>query len=456
VAAGLPLRVRLTLAFALSMAVVLTSTGLFLYLQLESELTRSIDTGLRARAEAVAAGIGEQGIAFDAQDSQGSRESLTQILDQAGRIVESSSPAAPPPLSPSNSTSLTKPAFFTRRGTDDGDNVRAYALPVREGKERYLIVVGSSLEEKEETLGQLLVVLLSAGPAATLVASTAGWFLAGAALRPVERMREEAEAISISERERRLPVPRTRDEMARLGTTLNAMLDRMQEAFERERRFVDEASHELRTPLALLKGELELALSRSRSAEELEHAIRNASFETDRLVRLAEDLLVLARANRGQILVRRSEVDLAQVLEEAAASFQRTATDDGIDLRVESAAQVVSIDPERIRQAVGNLIDNSLRYTSRGGTIWIRGTVTAHAIHIDVKDNGRGFPPEFLDRAFEPFARPLEESGLDTGAGLGLAIVEATARAHDGTAVAANLTVGGAKVSMILAKREAS
>lgn len=437
------------------MAVVLGATGLFLYLRLETELSNSMDAGLRARAEAVAAGIGDEGIAFDPQGSLGAQESLTQILDPAGRIVESSSSAARSALlSPSNAGSLKIPAFFSNGPSDGLDEVRAYALPVREGSQRYVIVVGSSLEEKEETLGQLLVLLVVAGPAAMILASTAGWFLAGAALRPVERMREEAEAISISERERRLPVPRTRDEIARLGTTLNAMLDRMQEAFERERRFVDDASHELRTPLALLKGELELALSRGRTVDELEHAIAGASFETDRLIRLAEDLLVLARANRGQLVIRRNEVDLGQVLEGAVAPFQRKAQEAGIDLRVESAEKTVSIDPDRVRQAVGNLIDNSLRYTSRGGAIRINGTTTTESIRIEVKDNGRGFPPAFLDRTFEPFARPPEEVGLDTGSGLGLAIVEATARAHDGRAEAVNLTEGGAKVTMILPNRE--
>src|SRR5439155_1173537 len=136
----------------------------------------------------------------------------------------------------------------------------------------------------------------------------AGWIVIGSALGPVERMRQEAAAISASEPERRLPVPSSGDELARLGTTLNAMLDRLQDALERERRFVDDASHELRTPLSILKMELDLALARARTPEELESALTNAAEETDRLVRLAQDLLVLARLEGGRVLVHRAEV----------------------------------------------------------------------------------------------------------------------------------------------------
>jgi HAMP domain-containing protein len=144
------------------------------------------------------------------------------------------------------------------------------------------VVTGTSLQNRDDMLSQLLVLMLAGGPVTLAIASAAGWAMAGAALRPVERMSREADAISVSEPGRRLPIPAGQDEIARLGNTLNAMLGRLEAAFDRERRFVDDASHELRTPLAILKAELDLAQSRSRTNQELQAAVRSAAEEADR------------------------------------------------------------------------------------------------------------------------------------------------------------------------------
>src|SRR5439155_6515661 len=174
--------------------------------------------------------------------------------------------------------------------------------------------------DRIESLSRLLQAFVFGGPIALLLASLAGWLAAGIALRPVERMRREAEAISLAEPSRRLPVPETGDELARLGITLNSMLDRLHHSLQREQRFLDEASHELRTPLSVLRMELDLALSRARTPEELQAALRSASRETDRLVRLAEDLLVLGREREGSIPLHRRDTDLRELLEQAAAA----------------------------------------------------------------------------------------------------------------------------------------
>ncbi|HKZ75709.1 MAG TPA: histidine kinase dimerization/phospho-acceptor domain-containing protein, partial [Actinomycetota bacterium] len=160
---------------------------------------------------------------------------------------------------------------------------RLLAVPASEGR---VLVVGASLEDQWEALARLGILLAVGGPLALILASGVGWVVAGAALRPVERMRAEAAAISASEPGRRLPQSGTGDEVDRLGKTLNEMLERLEQALQHERRFVDEASHELRTPLANLRTELDLALRRSRSVEELEAALRSAAEETDRLARL--------------------------------------------------------------------------------------------------------------------------------------------------------------------------
>jgi two-component system, OmpR family, sensor kinase len=265
-------------------------------------------------------------------------------------------------------------------------------------------------------------------------------------------MRGEAAAISASDPGRRLPVPGTGDELARLAETLNAMLERLEEAIERERWFVDDASHELRTPLANLKAELDLALRRSRTADELERALRSAAEETDRLARLADDLLVLARSDRGRLPIRREPVDVARMVGGTVDTFAARASERGvgIDVRVPEELRA-DVDELRVRQALGNLLDNGLRYVPSGGRMRVAAERHDGSLRLEVRDTGPGFPPEFLPVAFEAFARPdVSRSRPGGGTGLGLAIVAAVAEAHGGTAVADNLPGGGAVVVLAI------
>jgi heavy metal sensor kinase len=325
--------------------------------------------------------------------------------------------------------------------------VRFLAVPASDGR---VLLVGASLDEQREALARLGILLAVGGPLALVLATGVGWVVAGAALRPVERMRAEAAAISSSEPGRRLPLSGTGDEVARLGETLNAMLERLEHALQRERRFVDEASHELRTPLANLRTELDLALRRARSAEELEAALRSAAEETERLARLAEDLLVLARADRGRVPVRREPVDLTSLLGGAIEAFAGRATEGGVSIEAHVPEGLrASLDPLRIRQAVGNLLDNALRHTPPGGKVTVEAARANGFLSLEVRDSGQGFPRSFLPSAFEPFARPdASRSRTDGGTGLGLAIVRAVAQAHGGAAEVRNRPQGGASVTL--------
>ncbi len=185
--------------------------------------------------------------------------------------------------------------------------MRVLAVPVTTEDGRLVVVVGSSLGDRDEALDGLARLLLIGGPVALLLASLAGYWMTAAALRPVDAMRGRAAEIS-SDPGERLPVPEADDELRRLGETLNAMLGRLEQALERERRFVDDASHELRTPLALHKIELELALLHASSEEELRTAIASATDEIDRLIALAEQLLVVARADDAGVAIERQPV----------------------------------------------------------------------------------------------------------------------------------------------------
>jgi signal transduction histidine kinase len=303
-------------------------------------------------------------------------------------------------------------------------------------------VLARSLAPREEALHRIYRELLILGPLAVLLASLAGYGLAAAALRPVESMRRRAEAVT-ADQPGVLPVPRARDEISRLAVTLNAMLARLQSALEHERRFVADASHELRTPIALLRTEIELALRRPRTQEELTLALRSAFEETERLSRLADDLLVLARAEEGTLPVRPRRVDLAGLFETVTGRFARQAAAAGRSIRTEPTTRVIDADPVRLEQALDNLVANALSYGA--GDVVLSARTADHVVQLHVTDRGRGFDTAFLGRAFDRFSR-ADPARSTPGAGLGLSIVALIAEAHGGTASIANRGDGGADV----------
>ena len=448
----LPIRTRLTVIFAVLNAIVLGATGLFLFLRFETDLLRNVDAGLRLRADTLLGSGGPSGFHLGSQDRAIDPDmAFVQKIGPQGRVIESSEVLTGPLLSAAQLEDPGSRNFFDASVTlvDERVEARLFAVASDDGT---VLVVGASVEEQGEALAGLARLLWLGGPAALLVTTGMAWLLAGAALRPVGRMRSEAAAISASEPGRRLPVPETRDEIARLGETLNSMLERMESALERERRFVDDASHELRTPLAILKAELDLALSKSRTREELLAALNSAAEESDRVGRLAEDLLVLARADRGGLPVRPVQLDLGALLCDIADSFKTVASVRGISIEPRVAPNLQArLDPQRIRQAVCNLLDNALRHTPPEGQVEIGAERADGWVSIDVLDSGKGFAPDFIDSAFEPFARAdHSRTRSEGGAGLGLAIVRAIAKAHGGTAVASNREAGGGQVTLTL------
>ena len=244
----------------------------------------------------------------------------------------------------------------------------------------------------------------------------------------------------------RVTLPPADDEIRRLGSTLNDLLERLELSVQRERRFAADASHELRTPLALLRTELELALRRPRSVDDLVAAIRSAAAETDRVAELAEGLLVLARADSANLALARRPVPSGQLLVDVAERYCRRAAEQHRRIVVEDAFEgVVTVDAPRLEQALDNLAENALRYGR--GDITLRAQRSEAALELRVADRGRGFAPEFLPRAFDRFSRPDDARSGD-GSGLGLSIVQAIAHAHGGAVTAKNLAGHGAVITI--------
>jgi signal transduction histidine kinase len=451
----LPIRLRLTLAFALAMAAVLTATGVFLYLRLASSLDEIIDEGLQTRAAELApvAARGASRLDEGGSATADPDENLAQVLDSEGRVVDATPQIGPRPLlsTQERADALRRGGLSLDRREVEGaeGSFRLLARPV-DGPAGGLVVVGAALDERDEALNGFLGELFLIGPVALVLAGLLGYAVATAALRPVDSMRAEAAAISGAEPGRRLPLPRAGDEVFRLGETLNAMLDRLESALERERSFVANASHELRTPLALLKAELELALRRPRSGSELEHALRSAAAETDRLAQLAEDLLVLARSDEGTLPLRATPVAGQDVVDRVVDRFAQRAKTSSRSITSDVPDDVSLLaDAPRLEQAVGNLVDNALRHGR--GAIQLSVVERNGMGELHVVDEGEGFAPDFLPRAFERFSR-ADEARAGSGTGLGLAIAQVIARAHGGSAHAANRPGGGADVWLRIPK----
>jgi len=312
----LPIRLRLTIAFAGVLAAVLAVGGLVLFTQFRSDFDNLTGANLSSRAADAAALVasGEPRAALTR-----SQERLAQVYDARGRLV-----ASTPALS--HSRLLTpEQARRAARGRlrlarvqvpAGATTVSAHAAKAFGGP--LAVAVAEPLDRRDQALDRLAELLLIVGPLALVLATYAGYQVAGAALGPVERMRARAEQITERDTAERLPVPATNDEIEELGHTLNALLGRLDEALGRERRLLSEASHELRTPLTVLLTEVQVALRGDHDADELREALESVGHEAKRLSRLADDLLTLARADAGHLPVRPERLDAEQILAAAA------------------------------------------------------------------------------------------------------------------------------------------
>ena len=419
----LPIRVRLTIAFAGVLTVVLAASGVVLYTEFARDLDSVIDQDLESRAADVSALL--SGSSDPRETLAVSGEAVAQVYTVDGRLLASTRRARRGHMLSVGETRRADrgPVRIDRADTALGD-VRVQAMPARTADgTQVVLAVGEPLSRRDRPLDRLRDLLLIAAPLALLLAIYAGYQVAGAALRPVERMRVRAEQITDRDTAQRLPVPASHDEIEALGRTLNALLTRLDSALARERRLLSDASHELRTPLAVLRTEVQLALRGERDPSELRAALESAGQEAERLSRLADDLLEAAARRAGAA---------------ASAAGRRVVPEVDSD-----GTPVALADPDRTAQALDNLVANALAHGR--GEVRLTARAAHDRVELHVTDKGPGFPEQLLERAFERFSRG-DPARAGEGTGLGLAIVAAIAQAHGGEVGARNPPGGGADV----------
>lgn len=446
------IRLRVALVFALALAVAFALGGWLFVSQLSAAMLRSTDAALAARLSQAGRYTEDDGNPRSAVVARGRPapgEYVVQIVSPSGQVTHASPDAGNVPLLSAAQLRHARNGGLTLTQNRYGEPTRITAAPLPEGNGA-VAIAAVSLESSEATLHQIIVALIAGGTVFVIAAGFGAYWLARAALAPVERLRREVAALSERDTGSTVRVPGTHDEIAALAGTMNDLLVRLRGALARQRAFTADASHELRTPFAVLRGELELAGRPGRSRTELSAAVASAAEEADRLTRITDDLLLLARGDEATLNISRARTDVALLLARSAERAQARAGAAGVTCRVNVPAGLTAmVDSGRIRQAVDNLVDNALRFAPRGTEVDLFAEMSGQTLVIEIRDRGPGFPPSFLPHAFERFARPDLGRARDAGgAGLGLSIVQTIAQAHGGRAVAGNRDGGGAAVRL--------
>jgi two-component system OmpR family sensor kinase len=454
----LSIHTRLTLWYAGALLAILIVISGLSYSLLAWSLAQDVDRSLLTVAEVVrdAAPRGER---LDLAE-QWLREmidpehQLFQLLDPDGtlRLRSPRLRGDTLPLSPAARQSVIagQPAFDTVMLR--GRRVRVVTLPVRRnGRLVEVVQVGVRLAPTERTLERWLEALAILVPLGVGLAAAGGRLMARAALKPVDDMSQAARRIDAEALARRIHVRGTGDELDRLAETLNGMLARLENTFGEMRRFSADAAHELRTPLTALKGTLEVALRADRSGREYREALASALEEVERLVRLAEDLLLMSRATAGPEAPR-ARVDVEPLVLDVAEVGARLAKDRGVAVRVGTLAPAVVLgDAASLRRALLNLVENGVKYTPAGGRVELAVGDADGDVVIAVEDTGPGVDPADAGRIFEPFVRLDAARARETGgAGLGLTIARSIVVAHRGTLAVDRGAGGGARFTVRL------
>ena len=426
------IRSRLAAGYGLGVVLALLAVGLVVWWQMGAALRSSLEVTLQTRATGVLTALENSGQAGIQEPNDTAPGTFAVLFAGDGTLIDSST-NAPPGVRPVD-------------GVFDA-NGRHYLLQTHLAPDGTKVVTGADLQPISDTQAALARVLLGVGIAVGAASLFGGWLLAGRALRPVDRLIEDAATLGPGDLGRRLRPPVRMDEVGRLTATLNGMLDRIAESVERQRLFVAMASHQLRTPLAALRGELDIADRDDASPSEYRDALHEAQGDAIRLASLATSLLELATTGQDAGAIAPAPVGLTQLVSGVARSLEPIARRYGVSLELDVPDVVVRIDRARVEHALGNLVNNAIVHGGSGRVVGVcvrvAGAPGPRALIVEVLDRGPGLGDDPPEELFEPFRRGSRAKA--PGSGLGLATVAGAVRAHGGTFGAANRSGGGAR-----------
>jgi heavy metal sensor kinase len=450
------LRWRLATLIGAVMVLSVGATYIAVYRGTGTQLRDQIDRELRADAEAFGrAGVPPGSPSQQEVDRAARHYIATQPFRASARLLIVSLPGEAPISNEPELVSAGSPRAreLTPTGTGYSDvtlgeigALRLYRTAVmRGGRQVAIVAVGESLTPVTRAEDQVRRTFLLAGSLTLVIGLLAGYLVAARTAGPLRRMARIAARVDAGDLSPRMAQKGPRDEVRALADSFDTMLERLEDAFARQRAFSSDASHELRTPLTVIRGQLEvLARQREPSADDVRRVERLVRIEILRMERLVDDLLVLARADEREFL-RLRLVDLGPFADELLEGARPTA-----ERHFELGPMpegVVDADPDRLAQALRNLIRNAIEYTSEGGLVRLTASASGERVTLAVEDDGPGIPPEARERVFDRFHRmDSARQRVRGGAGLGLAIARAIAEAHGGTIYAEASPEGGARV----------
>ena len=446
-------RARLTAWHVLVLALIIAGLGVFVTLRLRDDLTSRVDRTLEAGAPVLERAFANEGPGEFEQTSAAVLDSLpyepaaSQLLDLHGAVAASRAPEGRRPLvqGADLSDALAGRDVLVTRDVR-GQPFRILAREIHTGRGTYVLVIAQSMSSVDDSVSSLVSQLAIGGIAALLAAGLAGWWLARRALRPVSEMTAAADRITVDRLSERVATASSSDELGRLAATLNNMLDRVERGVEDKRRLVADASHELRTPLAVMRSELDVSLREDRLGSDARTVLESTREEVDRMTRIVENLLTLARADDGRLEVLPRAIDLHDVSAGAVESLEGVARAKGVRVAVRDSAVGAHGDPELLRQVVSNLVDNAIKHGD-GGDVDVHPWSVDGEAGVTVANPGPGIPPGAREHVFDRFYRADTARGSEGGSGLGLAICDEIVRAHGGRIWVEGTGTGGTAFS---------
>ena len=435
---NLSIRWRLTLSNTLLLGAALVVLGFAFYYGLRFLTFESIESTLDTQASVTKGAIVVQDDTLALTSASGTpsdSEQFIRVWDAAGRLVVDTSGSfdAPTPNPGGVERALSGNRNLTWFDMGD-DQVRILAEPIRrDGAIVGAVEVGIE-SDAQDTLTFAAQTIAVSIPIILLFATAGGWWLAGRALRPIDRITRTAASIEERDLARRIDLALPDDEVGRMAATFNAMLDRIEGAFVRQRQFTADAAHELRTPLALMRSQIDVALRQERGAETDTATLEALGADVDRLARMADSLLALARTDARGIVLDMEVIDVPDLLSLLAEQYRPLAQDTDIEIALDTEPVNVEADQDQLIQVLVNLLDNALRHAPAGSRITLGCLTHGDFVRIWVTDEGAGIGPEHLPHIFDRFYRvEADRDRTSGGIGLGLAISKAIVEAHGGS-----------------------